>query len=63
MKDLGKFVIGAILVLIAIGIGLALLKAMVALLIPVAILAVIGYILYNLFGGKSLGGGGNGRLP
>jgi hypothetical protein len=63
MNDFAKFIVGAILALIAIAIAYAVFKAVLALVIPVAVLALIGYALYNLFGGKSLGGGGRGRLP
>jgi len=56
-----------ILVVVALGIAVKLLAFAVhlvfSIVIPVAVLAGIGYVLYSIYGRKSIGGGGRRYLP
>lgn len=62
MSDLFKFGIGILLVIVAVSVLIAVVKTLLALVIPLAILGGAVYVLYQLFGKKALGGGRN-RLP
>lgn len=62
MNDLFKYGVGILLVIVAITVLVAVVKTLLGLVIPLAILAGIVYVLYQVFGKKSLGGG-RGRLP
>lgn len=62
MNDLLKYGVGILLVIVAITVLVAVVKTLLGLVIPIAILAGIAYVLYQVFGKKSLGGG-RGRLP
>jgi hypothetical protein len=56
-----------ILLVVAVGIAIQLLKfvlhTVISLIIPVAVIAGIGYVLYSIYGKKSIGGGGRRYLP
>ncbi len=68
--DFGKLVLYVILGLLGIGVGLWLIRTVVAtvialiftVVIPVAVIAAIGYVLYRLLRPKALGGSGR-SLP
>lgn len=62
MNDLFKYGVGILLVIVAITVLVAVVKTLLGLAIPLAILAGIVYVLYQVFGKKSLGGGRR-RLP
>lgn len=61
---LGLAILGIIILgSIALKIAGAVFGFLFGLLIPIAVLAAIGLILYGVFSGKALGSGGRGRLP
>ncbi|MER3412984.1 MAG: hypothetical protein C4341_01865 [Armatimonadota bacterium] len=62
MSDLFKFGIGVLLVIVAFSVLVAVVKTLLGLVIPLAVLAGILYVLYQVFGKKALGGGRI-RLP
>lgn len=62
MSDLFKFGVGILLVIVAISVLVAVVKTLLGLVIPLAILAGVVYVLYQVFGKNALGGGRN-RLP
>lgn len=62
LKIIAMVILGIIAFKLAIGLVSGILHTLFSLLIPVAVLAGIVYVLYQMSGKKSLGGGGR-SLP
>ncbi|MBV6459809.1 MAG: hypothetical protein HONBIEJF_02963 [Fimbriimonadaceae bacterium] len=62
MTNFAKIVVLAIVAFFAFGIAISLIKSLVALVIPIALLCGLGYVAWLILGKKSLGGGGR-SLP
>ncbi|BBO24145.1 MAG: hypothetical protein HND43_07930 [Armatimonadetes bacterium] len=61
----GSLKLGVVLILGVIGVALAIsvLKSLINLIMPIAIVAGVGLILYGLINRKALGGSGRRYLP